>query len=241
MAEPLLLMTEPPRYSSEAEARRKVCAIGRRMYRRGLVVAREGNLSVRLDIDRILVTPAGACKGELSIDDLMVIDCEGKVVSGIGHPSSEVQMHLLYYRYRPDVQAVCHAHPVAATAFATAGRALDTAVLPEVVVELGRVPLAPYGTPGTWELCANLEALVGKHDGILLANHGVVTAGPSLDVAFYRMETIEQFARILLGAEALGGPCLLSLAQIQKLTSPQSTCAKQHPRDARPAEPVYCS
>jgi len=203
------------------------------------VVAREGNLSVRLAPNRILVTPAGSCKGQLSMADLVVIDSEGKVVSGNREPSSEVQMHLLYYRSRPDVAAVCHAHPPTATAFAAAGRALDTAVLPEVVTELGEVPLSPYGTPGSWELCANLEPLVGKYNGILLANHGVVTAGPDLETAFYRLETIEQFARILLTSEALGGPCLLSLAQIQKLNGSRSVSEQQHSLHIRLSPPGW--
>jgi len=221
------------RYAAESAARRRICAIGRRMYRQGLVVAREGNLSVRLAPDRILITPAGTCKGQLSAADLVVADMDGKVVCGNGDPSSEVHMHLLYYRSRPDVLAVCHAHPPTATAFAAAGRAMDTAVLPEVVTELGAVPLSPYGTPGSWELCANLEPLVGNYNGILLANHGVVTAGPDLETAFYRMETIEQFARILLVAESLGGPCLLTISQLQKLNRSRSLFAQQqtcHPR-----------
>lgn len=206
------------RPAAESAARRRICAIGRRMYRQGLVVAREGNLSVRLAPDRILITPTGACKAQLSVAELVVVDSDGKTVCGNGDPSSEVHMHLLYYRSRPDVAAVCHAHPPAATAFAAAGRALDAAVLPEVVTELGAVPLSPYGTPGSWEVCANLQPLVGNYNGILLANHGVVTAGPDLETAFYRMEIIEQFARILLVAESLGGPRMLTLPQIQKLS-----------------------
>jgi L-fuculose-phosphate aldolase len=196
---------------------REICKVGRWMYRQGFVVASEGNLSVRLDAERILVTPAGACKGRLSPVDLMITDLEGAVVSGGGHPSSEMQMHLLYYRLRPDVQAVCHAHPPTATGFAAAGRALEDAVLPEVVSVLGKIPLAPYGTPGTWELCAKIESLVPSHDAILLENHGVVTCGPDLTTAYQHMETVEHFARVMLAAEALGGPRLLTRAEVQKL------------------------
>jgi L-fuculose-phosphate aldolase len=216
----------------EHESKRELCGIGRRMYNRGFVVAREGNLSVRLAPNRVLVTPAGVCKGRLSVRDLLVVDFGGNIVSGTGDASSELQMHLLYYRSRPDVLAVCHAHPPTATAFATTGRALDLPVLPEIVMEFGEIPLSPYGTPGTGELCANLEPLVRNYNGILLANHGVVTAGPDLETAFDRLETIEQFARILLAAEALGGACLLSTSQVQKLTDRHSTSANKYSRFA---------
>jgi len=131
-------------------------------------------------------------------------------------------MHLLYYRLRPEVRAVCHAHPPIATGFAAAGRALEEAVLPEVIVGLGKIPLAPYGTPGTWELCAGLEPLATEFDAILLENHGVVTCGQDLTTAYQRMETVERFATILLTAESLGGPHLLSQAEVRKLIAARS-------------------
>jgi L-fuculose-phosphate aldolase len=201
----------------ERDLRHQICKTGRKMYAHGLVVACEGNLSVRLEQDRILVTPAGTCKGLLAPKDLLVTDLSGAALSGAGKPSTEMQMHLLYYRLRPDVRAVCHAHPPTATGFAAAGRSLEDAVLPEVIVGLGKIPLAPYGTPGTWELCAGLEPLVKKYDAILLENHGVVTCGPDLATAYQRLETVEQFARILLVAESLGGPHILPDAEVQKL------------------------
>jgi L-fuculose-phosphate aldolase len=200
----------------------EVCKIGHKMYQKGYVTACEGNLSVRLDADRVLVTPSGACKGELTPQDLLVTDLSGAVICGTGRPSSEMQMHLLYYRFRPDVRAVCHGHPPTATGFAAAGRALEEAILPEVVISLGKVPLAPYGTPGTWELCVGLELLVSKHDAILLENHGVVTSGKDLTTAYYHMETVEQFARVLLTAESLGGPHLLPRVEVQKLIAARS-------------------
>src|SRR6266436_3489828 len=203
--------------TTEQHHRRQICRIGRWMYSKGHVVANEGNLSVRLDEHRILVTPSGKCKGRLAVEDLLVTNLSGDVVCGAGRPSSEMQMHLLYYRSRPDVRAICHGHPPTATGFAAAGRALEEAVLPEVIVCLGKIPLAPYGTPGTWELCAGLEPLVHNYDAILLENHGVVTCGPDLSTAYQRMETVEQFARVMLTAEALGGPHLLPSAEVQKL------------------------
>lgn len=215
----------------EKQQRQQICRIGRWMYSRGYVVASEGNLSVRLDEHRILVTPSGTCKGRLALEDLLVADLSGEVVCGTERPSSEMLMHLLYYRSRSDVRAICHAHPPTATGFAAAGRALEEPVLPEVIVGLGKIPLAPYGTPGTWELCAGLEPLVENHDAILLENHGVVTCGPDLGTAFQRMETVEQFARVMLAAELLGGPHLLPREEVQKLiaASPrhQTSCPSE--------------
>ncbi len=203
----------------EKEYRTEICRVGRWMYERQFVVACEGNLSVRLDPERILVTPKGACKGRLAPDDLVVIDLSGQVTRGTGRPSSEILMHLLYYRSRPDVWAVCHAHPPTATGFAAAGRALEEAVLPEVIVDLGKIPLARYGTPGTWELCVGLEPLVLNHNAILLENHGVVTCGEDLATAYQRMETVEQFSRVMCTAELLGGPHVLPRAEVQKLAA----------------------
>ena len=202
---------------TEMAFRREVCRTGRLMYRHGFVVACEGNLSVRLGSERILVTPRGAHKGRLTPGDLSVTALNGATVCGSAQPSSEIGMHLLYYRLRPDVQAICHAHPPTATGFAAAGRALEELVLPEVVTGLGRIPLAPYGTPGTSELCASLQSLVKDHDAILLENHGVVTCGPTLDLAYQRLEIVEHFARILMTAELLGGPRLLTADAVRRL------------------------
>jgi L-fuculose-phosphate aldolase len=205
------------RSKAENQHRREICRIGRWMYARGHVVANEGNLSVRLDENRILVTPAGVCKGRLTPQDLLITDLNGVMISGTGRPSSEMRLHLLYYHSRPDVGAICHAHPPTATGFAAAGRALAQAVLPEVIVCVGNIPLAPYATPGTWELCANIEPLMPDHDAILLENHGVVTCAPDLVTAFQRMEMVEQFARVRLVAESLGGPHLLSRKEVRRL------------------------
>jgi L-fuculose-phosphate aldolase len=218
----LTIVDDARRIEVESELRRQICKVGRSMYVSGFVVACQGNLSVRVDQDRILVTPARVCKGHLEPQDLLVTDLNGVVKCGSGRPSSEILMHLLFYRLRPDVQAVCHAHPPTATGFAAAGRALDVAVLPEVVVDLGTIPLAPYGTPGTWELCESLQPLVAKHHAILLENHGVVTCGQDLTRAYQRLETVEQFARILLTAHCLGGPHVLSSINVQKLIAGRS-------------------
>jgi L-fuculose-phosphate aldolase len=156
-------------------------------------------------------------KGMLAAADLVVTDLEGQQVSGTSKASSELAMHLLFYRGRPDVNAICHAHPPTATGFAVAGRGLDRALLPEVIVGLGQIPLVQYATPGTPELSAVLEPMVPHYDALLLANHGVVTCGPDLLTAFFRMETVEHSAKITLAAELAGEPMLLSSCEVAKL------------------------
>jgi L-fuculose-phosphate aldolase len=202
---------------NEGEHRRDICTVGRWLYEREYIVACEGNLSVRLQDGRILATPTCMSKGMLSPEDLVMIDLEGRQLGGTKKVSSEVLMHLLYYRMRPDVKAVCHAHPVTATGFAAAGRALDRALLPEVIIGLGQVPLVRYGTPGTPELSQALEPYVEHYDALLLANHGAVTCGPDLLTAFFRMETLEHAAKILLAAESAGTSKLLSSREVAKL------------------------
>ena len=197
--------------------RADLCVAGRWMYERGYIVACEGNLSVRLDEERVLTTPTCMNKGMLTPEDLVIIDLEGRHISGERKASSELAMHLLFYRMRPDVQAICHAHPPTATGFAVAGRALDQALLPEVIVGLGQIPLVKYGTPGTPELSAAIEPYVLHYDALLMANHGAVTCGPDTLTAFYRMETIEHFAKIMLAAELAGTPTLLSSREVAKL------------------------
>src|SRR2546430_14222174 len=118
---------------------------------------------------------------------------------------------------RPDVNAVCHAHPPTGTGFAVAGRALNKALLPEVIVGLGQIPLVQYATPGTPELSSALEPFVPHYDALLLANHGAVTCGPDLLTAFFRMETIEHCAKITLAAELAGEPVMLTGREVAKL------------------------
>src|SRR5215469_5790579 len=192
------------------------------MYERGYIVACEGNLSVRLDESRILTTPTCMNKGMLSPADSVVTDLDGRQLSGDRRVSSELGMHLLFYRMRPDVNAICHAHPPTATGFAVAGRALDQALLPEVIVGLGQIPLVRYATPGTPDLSVVLEPFVPHYDAVLLANHGGVTCGPDLLTAFFRMETIEHFAKITLAAELAGTPRLLSSREVARLVAARS-------------------
>lgn len=199
--------------------REEICEIGRRVWQREYVAANDGNISVRLNENEILCTPTGVSKGFLTPDMLAVIDRNGKVLrSGGLKPSSEIKMHRDFYDARPDVRAVCHAHPITATGFAVAGIPLDRCTLPEVVITLGAVPLVKYGVPGTDELTQDiLENYVKDYDAFLLANHGVVTVGQSLMNAYYKMETVEHFAKISLAARQLGNENVFSPARAQEL------------------------
>lgn len=202
---------------SEEEHRQDLCAVGRWIYERGYVASTDGNMSVRLGADRILTTPTCMSKGMMTPQDMVITDMSGQRVSGTRKPSSELQMHLLIYRLRPDVNAVCHAHPVTATGYAAAGIALDKPILCELIIGLGCIPVARYGTPGTSELTAAIEPFVHAHNAILMANHGVVTYGPDLLTAFHRMETTEHFARVALVTELLGKQNVLSNSDVEKL------------------------
>jgi L-fuculose-phosphate aldolase len=204
---------------SDARSADEIVRVGRLLYAHRYVVATEGNLSVRLAADRFLVTPAGACKGELAAADLVELDLVGRVVAGAGStPSTEWRLHAELYRARPDAAAVCHAHPACATAFACARRELPTSLLPEAVLVLGgAVPLVPYATPGTDELAAALRRRAPGHDALLLANHGVVTIGANLVEAYRRLETVERLAEVALGAERLGGGVRLTARQVAEL------------------------
>ena len=207
----------PGTVKTEDEHRREICTAGRWIHGRGFVASTDGNISVRLDSRRILTSPTGISKGLMTPDDLVITDLKGRKLAGRREPSSELAMHLLIYSRRPDIHAVCHAHPPIATAHAASGIALNKALLSELVIALGCIPVAQYGTPGTPELSESLEPLVQNFDAILLANHGVVTYGADLLTAFYRMETVEHFAQVSLASELLGKQVLLSGHDVEKL------------------------
>ncbi|HVA95761.1 MAG TPA: class II aldolase/adducin family protein [Candidatus Dormibacteraeota bacterium] len=202
---------------TEDEHRREICTAGRWIHGRSFVASTDGNISVRLDSRRVLTSPTGIGKGLMTPDDLVVTDLKGRKLAGRREPSSELAMHLLIYNRRPDVHAVCHAHPPIATAHAAAGIALNKALLSELVIGLGCIPVVPYGTTGTQELSDALEPMVQHYDALLLANHGVVTCGPDLLTTFFRMETVEHFAQVSLATELLGKQVLLSSRDVEKL------------------------
>ena len=202
---------------TERKHREEIVRYGRMLHERCFVAAMDGNLSVRLKDDRILVTPTCVSKGAMKAADMVIVDPEGKRVAGRRNVTSEVGMHLLIYRLRPDVKAIVHAHPPTATGFAAAGIALTEPLVCEVVMGLGCIPLARYGTPGTSELAQTLEPYVPNYDAILMSNHGVVTYGDTLEHAYMKMETVEHFAQIALVTHLLGRQQPLKQVEIDKL------------------------
>jgi len=209
----------PPRVfmPTERKHREEIVRYGRMLHQRCFVAAMDGNLSVRLKNDRILVTPTCVSKGAMKPGDMVIVDPDGNRVSGHRNVTSEIGMHLLIYRMRPDVQAICHAHPPTATGFAAAGIALTEPLVCEVVMGLGCIPLARYGTPGTSELAQTLEPYVPNYDAILMSNHGVVAYGDTLEHAYMKMETVEHFAQIALVTHLLGRQQPLKQVEIEKL------------------------
>jgi L-fuculose-phosphate aldolase len=200
----------------ERTARREIVRVGQLLYERSYVVSSDGNVSVRLDDGRILATPTQTNKGRMSEDSLALTDIAGKPLND-RRASSELAMHLLIYRERPEIKAVCHAHPPHGSAFAVAGLAIDQPILSEVILTLGCVPLAAYGTPSTDELTDAMLPLVKHHNALLMANHGAVAYGEDVWQAFDRLETLEHTAKIAILARALGGASNLPPDAIEKL------------------------
>src|SRR5260370_4264171 len=204
-------------HKTEQQLREDIVQVGRLIFEKGWIAANDGNITIRLDDGRILATPTGVCKGMMRPEDLIVCNLQGDKLCGERERTSEMGMHLTIYQMRPDVHSVVHAHPPTATGFAVAGRALNLALLPEVVINLGSVPLADYGLPGTPALTEGMLPYIPKYDALLMANHGVVSYGDEVFQAYFRMETVEHFSRITLVAELLGGPKVLPRAEVQKL------------------------
>lgn len=222
----------------EQQQREDIVRIGRMMYERGWIAGSDGNISVRLDSERILATPTGMCKGRMDPDDLIVCDNDGNRISGSRERSTEMAMHTAIYRSRPEINGVVHAHPPIATGFAVAGRALNLGIMPELIVTLGSVPLAEYGLPGTPALVEGMLPFIPKFDAILLANHGAVAYGTSVMAAFGRMETVEHLARITLVAEMLGGPKALPRVEVEKLFASRERYGVKSPNHFEPGNPI---
>ena len=192
----------------------------RQLAAQGLIAGRDGNLSVRLGPNRVLVTPSGLIKSLLEPGEMVEVDLSGKPHGrGPRKPTSELDLHLRILRHRPDVQAVVHAHPPAATGFAVAGEEIPGNLLPELIFVVGPVPLVPFGMPGTLELGDRIVPYIEdrRHHALLLANHGAVTLGRTLDEAWIRMESLEHAARIITAARAVGEPKPLTAEAVAKL------------------------
>ncbi len=202
------------------EAKNQIVEIGRRMWTKEWVAANDGNISCRISDNEFVCTPTGVSKGFMEVSDLIIVDREGRKRSGGPlNPSSEMKMHLFVYNECPEVNAVCHAHPPIATAFSVAGISLDQCLLPEVVLAMGQIPCVPYGLPSTDEIPQSIAPHLKDSTAVLLANHGALSWGNSITQAYYRMETMEHFAKILLASVQLGQINLFSQDQVERLES----------------------
>ena len=208
------------------------------IYEKQFVAAQDGNISAKLPDGNIMCTPTRCNKGFAKAEDMIVIDTKGNKLRGGRKPSSEIAMHLLIYELRPDIKAVVHAHPACATAYAAAGIPLNKALISEVVLSLGCVPLTQYGTPGTPELTDALKPYIPNFDALLLANHGVVTYGTDLEDAFNRMDTVEHFAKISVYTRILGQERLLTPEDVEKLWVQRQKYYGLDALDVKPKDPM---
>lgn len=223
---------------TDDEHRADLVRVCRLIYEKGWVAMNDGNVSIRVDDDRILCTPTAVSKGFVEPEDVIQCDMQGCKVSGRRECTSEIAMHITIYTMRPDVRSVVHAHPPVATGFATAGRALDKALLPEVIIQLGAVPLAAYGLPGTPALSDGMLPWIPQYDALLLENHGCTAYGRDVWEAFFRMEMVEHFARITFVAEMLGGAKALPREEVDKLFAARQRYKVQSRAQMHPGMPL---
>jgi len=205
--------------NNEWELRKQIVEVGRRIWLRGYIAANDGNITVLLNDNEVLTTPTGVSKGFMTTDMIIKCDRQGNVINKNTkyRPSSELKMHLEVYKERPDVRSVVHAHPTYATSFAVAGIPLDKCVLPEAIIVIGAVPIAPYGLPSTSEIPDRIRPYIKNSDAILLENHGALTLGSDLFNAYYKMETLEHTASIVWKAIQLGNLNILSPEERDRL------------------------
>ena len=200
------------------DQRALLCRVGALLYDRGYVAANDGNLSLRVGEDRLLITPSGVSKGRMTAEMLLLTDLEGTVLEGDRHPSSEMKLHLEVYRRRSDAGAVIHAHPPVSTAFAVCRQGLEIPYVAELAAGLGTVPCTPsFAMLSTGEVPESIRPYVQDHDAVLLANHGALAWGGDLWEAFDRLETVEHTAKIVLNARLLGDPVALTDQETARL------------------------
>lgn len=206
-------------YPTDAEAKRLIVEIGRRMYQKNFVAANDGNISCKVDAETIWTTPTGVSKGFMTEDELVRMRLDGMILKqGERAPSSEVKMHLRIYQEREEAAAVCHAHPPVSTAFAIAGIALNQAIYPEALVNLGIVPCVHYEPPGSQGIPDSIAPYVRDYNAVLLGNHGAVTWGTSLMEAWYRLEALEHYAKIVMYTRNIIGKAnVLSHEQVDEV------------------------
>lgn len=206
--------------TSEQFLKEQICDIGKRMYLKDMGAANDGNISVKISENSFLCTPTGVSKGFMTPDMICKINSEGELIEENSlntKPSSEIKMHLRVYEERPDVTAVVHAHPLYATVYAICGIPLNKQIMPESTIFLGEVPIAEYGTPSTEELPNSIVPYLQNHDAILLANHGALTCGIDLMSAYFKMESMEFYAKLLYLTSVIGEPKELTKEQVTTL------------------------
>jgi L-fuculose-phosphate aldolase len=209
----------------ERELRAQICDIGKNLWNRGMVAANDGNISARLSDDEILCTPTGVSKGYLTPEMLPRVSLKGEVLENADGgllPSSEIKMHLRLYQLTDKVGAVVHAHPMFGTVFAIKGEALVGKMMPESVIAMPEIPLAPYGTPSTEAVPDSVEPFVLTHTACLLESHGALSWGPNLMTAYLNMERLEYTARVTFLARLVGGERDLPESEIVKLIGMRS-------------------
>lgn len=194
-----------------------VVDVGKRLYERGMLVSTEGNISVRLDDTRIMVTPSCFAKWRLSPEDMVIVDVSGNHLEGKNRASSELLMHLFVYDNRPEIAACVHSHPPFATSFAVAGIPLADNILPEIILLIGNIPLTEYASPGTEAVPKSLEPHIESCNAFLLRNHGLLTVGRTLDEAFNHHEMVEHLARVMWLARQLGNVEAIPSKEIKRL------------------------
>lgn len=213
---------------SSNEIRELICDIGQRIYMREMGAANDGNISVLSDDGTIFCTPTGVSKGFMTPKMICRLDRDGEIIeSGEYRPSTEVKMHLCVYGNREDVGAVVHAHPLYATVNAVCGRSLTQQIMPEATMFLGEVPLAPYALPSTNELAESITPYFESHDALLLENHGALSFGDTLHSAYFKMESLEYYAKVVYLSEAYGGAHELNQHHIDNLMNVRRTQFKQ--------------
>jgi len=208
---------------SLSQIKDEICEIGRRIYNKGFAAGNDGNISYRLGPNKVLCTPTLMSKGFMKPSDLCIVDMDGNHLQGKRKRSSEILLHLTIMKERPDVNSVVHCHPPHATAFAVAREPIPQAVLPEVEIFLGDVPTTVYETPGTQKFADTVLEVVKHSSVIILANHGVVSFGETIEQAYWWTEILDAYCRILILAKQLGGVHYLTGPQTRSLLEAKQT------------------
>lgn len=204
-------------YVNEDKLRQQICEVGQKLYDKGFVAANDGNISVKISDNEILVTPTGVSKGGMKPEEMVKMSLDGQIIESNGRPSSEVKMHIQVYLINPSVNAVVHAHPPIATAFAVARKPMEKPIIAEAVVNLGVVPVADFALPGTTDVPDSIKPYVKDYNAVLLANHGLLTWGVDLKEAFFRMESVEHYGKVLLYVDQIGGAHEFTSNEIEEL------------------------